>query len=108
MGKNISSSSRNFVPSVRCPHCNKATHAEISGWGRTGLNVRYHTCKYCNEDFNLVVHASVSKKDEDVSDGQLSSIKSSIKWEKERRKKLHERLLKELQAEREATAGINN
>ena len=104
----MSSSDRNFVPSVRCPHCNKATHAEISGWGRTGLNVRYHTCRHCGEDFNLVVHVSVSKKDEDVSDGALREVKDSIRYQRKRREEMHEALKKRLQTEREKTAGVNN
>lgn len=78
-----------FVPSVKCPHCGKKQHTEISGWGRSGLNTRAKTCHYCNKDYHLIVY--IESCVDSVPDGHIASIKHKIIYLKQR---VHEKLHK--------------
>jgi len=77
----------NFNPTLHCPYCNGVNRPSISGWGREGLNIRHHICKHCLEAYSAVIYAEASKGVE-LTDGSISSIKSKIKYLKQRTKEI--------------------
>ncbi len=82
----------NFNPTIRCPNCGGVNKPSISGWGREGLNNRWHTCKHCGEDYVVVVYVETSK-DLEIADGHISAIKSKIKYQKGRIKEMEQGLI---------------
>lgn len=82
----------NFQPTVRCPHCNKVNRPTLSGWGREELNIRYKTCKHCLQDYSVIIYVTTDISLE-ITDGHISSIKSRIKYLKERTYELKNKLL---------------
>lgn len=90
----------NFIPGIRCPYCNHYQHAEISGWGRTGLNVRGKVCHSCGQEFNVVALVFTTEKGSDIPDGEHSSIKEMIKSFRQERKKQLENLRTQLLTEK--------
>jgi len=55
----MNSSGRNFMPAVKCPHCGKTNHPEISGWGGR-FNTRTKVCRHCGLDYTLVVYVEAT------------------------------------------------
>lgn len=49
-------SDHNFMPAVRCPHCDGLVHPEISGWGGK-VSTRTKICRHCEREYTLVVYA---------------------------------------------------
>ena len=75
---------------VRCPYCDGVNRPQFTGWGRTGLNLRVHCCKSCQQDYGVVMCVETDKSIE-VSDISLSALKARIACLKERRRKLMEK-----------------
>ena len=63
----MKSSDYNFMPAVKCPHCGKTNHPEISGWGGR-FNTRTKVCRHCSLEYTLVVYAEATLE-KDVSMG---------------------------------------
>ena len=61
----MKSSDHNFMPAVKCPHCGKTNHPEISGWGGR-FNTRAKMCRHCSLEYTLVVYAEATLE-KDVS-----------------------------------------
>jgi len=55
----------NFMPAIKCPHCGKTNHPEISGWGGR-FNTRSKVCRHCGLEYTLVVYAEATLE-KDVS-----------------------------------------
>lgn len=82
-----------FFPNIICPHCKKRFPTPVDGFARTGYNARFKTCKFCGKDFIVEVYVGTTKDENTVSDGKLSSVKSSIKyWRQHRKKTIEERV----------------
>lgn len=95
----------NFMPEIKCPHCGNSQHASLSGWGRSGLNVRFKYCRKCEKEFSVVIYVETCTPEELPNDGSIRSLKDSIKYQKEHRKKRQEQLILELQIEKSKTSG---
>jgi len=78
MGESI-----NFNPNIKCPHCGAHNTPSVSGFGRTGLNVREHNCRSCGKDYKvlIVVEATTEDIPTDIS---LASIQHSVQRMKQR------------------------
>jgi len=98
----------NFMPAVRCPVCNHLKRACISGWGRSGLNVRFTTCPECGTDFNVLVFVEALNKEEIDNDCHLSATKSTIAYLRKARKERTKKLEEKLQQERDLYHGVHN
>lgn len=72
----------NFMPAVRCPHCGKLAHPEISGWGGE-LSTRIKFCRYCGQEYRLVVY-SFADKEVGVTTGLIHSYEDRIEYLKQR------------------------
>jgi len=87
--------SLDFHPAVKCPHCKKVNRPAISGWGST-FNTRTKWCKYCQQEYTLVVFAE-GTLDPDIS-MDLSIMRGKINRIKEilfrRKVALHEKIIK--------------
>ena len=82
----------NFNPTVRCPFCDAVNHPSISGWGRTGLNVRLHMCKHCQNEYTTVIYVETAT-DYKISDMHIGALKSRIAVRKEQIKEMESGLL---------------
>jgi len=89
---------QNVIFNVRCPHCNAALRAEVSGFARSGLNSRYKTCPKCHKDYSVVFYAETSPC-VDETDGLLNHLKWSIKQAKKQRSQLKRDLDSQLYVE---------
>ncbi|MBA7499221.1 hypothetical protein ES704_01961 [subsurface metagenome] len=72
----------NFMPAVKCPHCGKLAHPEISGWGGE-LSTRVKYCRYCQQEYRLVVF-SFTDKEIDSTTCRINSEIDRIKYLKQR------------------------
>jgi phage FluMu protein Com len=72
----------NFMPMVKCPHCKKVNHPEISGWG-SELSTRTKVCRHCEKEYRLVVYA-IADLDINVTTARINNYKSRIKYLKQR------------------------
>lgn len=82
----------NFLPNIKCPHCNAALVIAISGFGGE-LNTRLKFCNKCHREFfaHILVQISTS---EEIPDGKINQYKASIKFlQGQRRKTLAEQLI---------------
>ncbi len=84
-----------FLPNIRCPHCEKAFITPISGFGREKYNSRQKQCGFCKKDFVIEIFVSVSK--ESIADIFLSGVENDIKYFRKKRKETYEEKLKLLQ-----------
>ena len=83
----------NFLPNIKCPHCNSPMISAISGFGGE-LNTREKVCNNCHGSFfvHILVQTSTQKE---VPDGHINQYKASIKFlQRQRRKTLAEQLIK--------------
>ena len=83
----------NFLPNIKCPHCNATLVVAISGFG-SELNTRKKLCSKCNKEFfvHILVQTSVEKE---ITDGLVNQYKASIKFlQAQRRVSLAEQLIK--------------
>jgi len=78
MGENV-----NFNPNVKCPHCGAHCTPSVSGFGRTGLNVREHNCRSCEKDYKVLVYVEASTENV-PTDAAMSAIQHRIQWMKQR------------------------
>ncbi len=69
----------NFSPNITCPYCGEKYPVDISGFGRSGYNARFKTCRKCDQDFTVELWVQTCKEEETVSDGAMSDIKSRIR-----------------------------
>lgn len=78
----------NFMPAVKCPHCGKLAHPEISGWGGE-LSTRTKYCRSCEKEYRLLVYSFVDTEIDNTS-CEINSKRSRIEYLKQRiREKLH-------------------
>lgn len=87
-----------FAPTVRCPHCNHVLRPQMTGWARTGLNVRDKGCFKCGKEFKLVAYVETAK--EGISDGELRGLKDRVKYETEKRQNFVRGLEEQLEYQR--------
>lgn len=81
-----------FLPNIKCPHCGINIIVAISGFG-SELNTREKFCSKCNRPFfvHILVQSTLYKE---VTDGEINSYKSRIKFlNKQRKKDLAEQLI---------------
>ena len=83
-----------FNPVIRCPYCNGVNRPSVTGWGRTGLNNRYHSCKHCNTTYTVVIYCGTSSETE-ISDGEIGNIKSKINYLKQKIREMRQNLINE-------------
>lgn len=83
----------NFLPNIRCPHCNTHLVVAVSGFGGE-LNTRKKFCNKCHGTF--FVHILVTPSTEvEIPDGYINQYKTSIRFlQGQRRKTLAEQLIK--------------
>ncbi len=74
-----------FLPNIRCPHCEKAFITPISGFGREKYNSRQKQCGFCKKDFVIEIFVSVSK--ESIADIFLSGVENDIKYFRKKKKR---------------------
>jgi len=70
------------MPGVKCPHCGKTNHPEISGWGGQ-MSTRTKFCRSCGGEYTLVVY-SYADTDTTFTPTKLNQMKRDIKHLKER------------------------
>lgn len=79
-----------FLPAVKCPHCGKVNHPEISGWGGE-LSTRYKVCRSCELEYVLLVYTTADV-DVDNTPTRINSIKDRIRFLKQRIKEKRENI----------------
>ena len=84
----------NFLPNIKCPHCNANLVTSISGFG-SELNFREKEYYKCHKSYFLQIHVSTTIK-KSVNDGIIRSIQDRIKFLKKQRKKTLGQLYLEL------------
>ena len=72
-----------FNPNILCPHCGAHNTPSVTGFGRTGLNVRAHACATCRQEYNVLVVVEASACDT-PTDMALAGLRSRIAWMKKR------------------------
>ncbi|MCK5186749.1 MAG: hypothetical protein KAR43_06395 [Deltaproteobacteria bacterium] len=74
----------NFLPNIKCPHCNSPLVVAVSGFGGE-LNTRQKVCNKCHREFfvHILVQTSTEKE---ISDGKINEYKRHIKFLNEQRK----------------------
>lgn len=80
-----------FLPNVRCPHCNTPTVVAISGFGAE-LSIRVKVCTKCHNAFYVKIFTQATKEKE-ISDGDRRVVIDRIKWLREERRKAYAELL---------------
>jgi len=82
-----------MLPNVECPHCKKTGPVQVSGYSGK-LAIREKDCRFCGKIF--FVHMLIeTSKEKDICDGEITSLKQSIKaLNKERKKTYLETLIK--------------
>lgn len=83
----------NFLPNIKCPHCNAHLVVALSGFGGE-LNTRLKVCNSCHRKFfvHILVQTSVEKE---ISDGSINEYKRHTQFLKNQRKlALAEQLIK--------------
>ena len=68
-----------FSPNITCPYCGEKYPVNISGFGRSGYNARFKTCRACDKDFTVELWVQACKQDQTVSDGHMDGVKSQIR-----------------------------
>jgi len=80
---------QNFQPIIKCPHCGRVAHPEISGWGGE-LSTRVKDCRHCGQVYRLLVY-SFTDKEIDCTTGYINGKRSRIEYLK---KRIREKLAK--------------
>ena len=75
----------NFLPNIKCPHCDVTIVVAISGFG-SELNTRTKECSKCGRTFFLQVLVQTTLY-KDVVDGEIGVYKDRIKFLNKQRKK---------------------
>ena len=82
-----------FLPNIKCSHCEKPTIAAISGFGGR-LNNREKQCKHCKKIFyvQILVDTTISKV---ICDGEIKKLERRIRLlNKQREETYVDRLVK--------------
>lgn len=73
-----------FAPTVRCPHCGHILRPQVTGWARTGLNVRFKSCYGCQKEFKIILYVETSA--DEIDDSQVRSLQDRVKKERRNRR----------------------
>jgi hypothetical protein len=93
------SESLNYLVNLTCPHCGRHALCAISGFGGK-LAVRQKECRSCGREFYVHLYAQTSTE-KDITDGEIASVKDSIRYlSNERHRTKAELLLKHEEARR--------